>query len=217
VKAGIKQPENRKNEEMDTQLTQDVRNAYSGQYASLVGLTAIKPKSDHFHARFMNRTFQMVPLANGRFGIKYRFLGLFTISLGELDFYELSCAKMAGREILTVSTRGRDILIAEKIHPVPVPHAWLKRIGEYRIDNQGDDFPLIEDIHFRHEDGLLLVECSVPFFFKGKVQFPLYPISDTEAVIAGLGQGLSETIRVVRTNGKEALRYSGYVLVKNGE
>ena len=52
---------------------------------------------------------------------------------------------------------------------------------------------------------------------KGKARFPLRPISDTEAVFAGLGRGMGETIRVVQVNGREALRYSGYLLVKNGE
>jgi hypothetical protein len=217
AKTGIKQPVGKRSAERDMPLSREMRSEYAGQYASMVGLAVIKPKSDHFHTRVMNRTLRLVPLTNGRFGVKYRFLGLFPISLGELDFFELSYARIAGHEILTAGTRGRDLLIAEKIHAVPVPETWLKRVGEYRIDNRGDDFLLIEDIHLRYEDGLLLAECAVPLFFKGRVRFPLKPVSDTEAVIAGLGRGLGETIRVIQVKGREALRYSGYALVKNGE
>jgi hypothetical protein len=217
AKTGIKQPLNTRAAELDMPLPQDVQRDYAGQYASMMGAAEIKPKSDHFHASVMNRTFQLVPLADGRLGVKYRFLGLFPVSLGELDHYELSSARVAGHEILKAGTKGCDLLIAEKVHSAPVPEAWLKRVGAYTIDNRGDDFPLIDDVHIRYEDGMLLAECDVPFLFKGTVRFPLTPISDTEVIIAGLGRGMGETIRVVRVNDREALRYSGYVLVKKGE
>jgi len=126
---------------------------------------------------------------------------LFPLSLGELDYYEVSRVSIAGHEVLKLSTKGRDLLIAEKISPAPVPESWKKRIGEHRIANMGDDIPLLENVHLRHEDGLLLSECEVPFFFKGKARFILRPISDTEAIIAGLGRGMGETIRVVQVNG----------------
>jgi hypothetical protein len=217
AKAGIKQPQARKPVEREAPLQQEELREYTGQYASLAGLVEIKPKSDHLHAEAMNRTFQLAPCADEGFSVKFRLFGLFPISLGELDYYELSRAAIAGHEILKASTKHRDFLVAEKISPVPVPESWKKRVGEYRIDNQGDDFPLLEDVHFRYEDGLLLAECSVPFFFKGMARFPLRPISDTEAIVAGLGHGMGETIRVIQMNGREALLYSGYVHVKNGE
>jgi hypothetical protein len=217
TKAGIKQPEQKKPVEVEALLPQELLRQYAGQYASLVGLAEIKSKSDHLHAEVMNRTFQLTPCADGGFSMKYKLLGLFPFSLGELDYFELSRATVAGREILKVSTKSRDLLVAEKISPAPVPESWKKRVGEYRIDNPGDDFLPIENVHLRHEDGLLLMECEVPFFFKGKVRFPLRPISDTEAIFVGLGRGMGETIRVVQINGREALIYSGYVHVKNGD
>jgi hypothetical protein len=217
AKSGIKQPQARKPVEREVPLQQEVLREYTGQYASLAGLVEIKPKSDHLHAEVMNRTFQLAPCADEGFSVKFRLFGLFPISLGELDYYELSRAAIAGHEILKASAKHRDFLVAEKISPAPVPESWKKRVGEYRIDNQGDDFPLLEDIHFRYEDGLLLAECSVPFFFKGMARFPLRPISDTVAIVAGLGYGMGETIRVIQMNGRDALLYSGYVHVKNGE
>jgi len=217
AKAGIKQPQQNKPVEVEAPLPQDVLREYAGRYASLAGLAEIKPKSDHLHAELMNRTFQLTPCVDGGYSVKYRLFGLFQFSLGELDYYEFSRDMVAGHEILKASTKGRDFLIAEKIAPTPIPESWKKRAGEYRIANLGDDVPLLEDIHLRFEDGMLLAEYAVPFFIKGKVRYPLRPISDTEAIIAGLGRGMGETIRVVQVNGGEALRYSGYVLVKNGE
>jgi hypothetical protein len=51
--------------------------------------------------------------------------------------------------------------------------------------------------------------------FKSTFRFPLKPVSDTEAVLAGLGgRSMGETVRVVTVRGKELLSYSGYLLGK---
>ena len=134
--------------EVEAPLRQEVLREYQGQYASVQGMAEITPKSDHLHAKAMNRTFQLTPCADEGFSVKYKIFGLFPISLGELDYYEVSRAAIAGHEILKVSTKGRDFLVAEKISAVPVPEPWKKRVGEYRIDNQGDDFPLLENSIF---------------------------------------------------------------------
>lgn len=212
AKTGIKQPEPKKPVPITAVLLPELMRDYVGMYASMAGLAEIIPKDEHFHTEVMGRTFQLDPHGNNRFGIKYRVLGIFEISLGELDYYEVSHARIGGREILKAGTKGRDMLIAEKIHPAPVPPAWLKRIGEYQIENLGDDFPVLDKVRLRLQDGLLIAECTVPFFYKGTVRFPLTPVSDTEAVIAGLGRGMGETIRVISVNNRELLAYSGYVL-----
>ena len=43
------------------------------------------------------------------------------------------------------------------------------------------------------------------------VQVPLKPISDTEAIILGLGRTRGETLRAMDVDGEEQLRYSGFV------
>lgn len=212
AKAGIKQPEHRAPGEVEVELAPRLRQIFEGTYASLAGIATIKAKSGHFHAEVMGHTFQLPPHAEDRFGIKYRLLGLFEINIGDLDHYELSRATIAGREVLKASMKGRELLVAEKLQPAAVPEAWSKRAGEYTITNLGNDLPLIEDIVLRVENNLLVIECAAPFFFKGTVRLALQPVSPTEAVIAGLGRGMGETIRVVQMNGREALRYSGYVL-----
>jgi hypothetical protein len=212
AKAGIRQPVQLKPLEVEAPLQQEVLRDYSGRYASIAGLAEITPKMDHLHAEVMNRTFQLTRCSDGGFNVKYRLLGLFEIKLGELDYYELSHSIVAGCEILKARTKGRELLVAEKINPVPIPEAWQKPAGKYLIKNLGDDFPLIEDIRIQYRDGLLLAECSVPFFFKGTARFPLKPMSDSEVIITGLGRGMGETIRVVQFEEAEALRYSGYIL-----
>ena len=214
-KSGIKQPLPEKPDEIEKILPQEIQKAYTGSYASLVGIAEIIPKSNCFNVEALNRTFQLVPHANGRFGVKYLLLGLFPFSLAELDYYEVSHARIAGHEILKASTRSGDLLIAEKIWLMPVPEAWQMRVGRYKIENPGDDFLLFTQIAIRFNNGLLLAECSLPFFFKSTFYFPLKPISDTEVILAGLGgRTMGETLRVVNVKGKEMLSYSGYLLGK---
>ena len=53
-----------------------------------------------------------------------------------------------------------------------------------------------------------------PLLADGTVRFPIAPVSDTEAIILGLGSGMGETIRAVTIDGQEHLQYSGYQLRK---
>lgn len=215
VKTGIKQTLLEKPEEVDVELSSEVKQAYSGDYASIVGIAEIIPRSDRFVVEALNRTFQLVPHANGKFGVKYVLLGLFPFSLAALDSYEISHVRIASHEILRASTKGSDLLIAEKIQPLPVPAAWQRRVGRYKIENVGDDVPLLSKFAIRFDNGLLLAECTMPFFLKSAVRYPLKTISDTEVILAGLGgRSMGETIRVVTVNEKEKLVYSGYLLGK---
>ncbi len=47
-------------------------------------------------------------------------------------------------------------------------------------------------------------------FQEQKISLVLAPITDTEAVIAGLGSGKGESIYVIQVEGKERLLHSGY-------
>ncbi len=58
------------------------------------------------------------------------------------------------------------------------------------------------------------MDYSLPLFSKETITFALKPISDSEALIDGLGRGKSETIRLVNEGGRELVRYSGYLFNK---
>jgi len=54
----------------------------------------------------------------------------------------------------------------------------------------------------------------MPLVTDKRMSLTIAPISDSEAVISGLGRGTGETIRMVKDGGDEMLRYSGYILRK---
>jgi hypothetical protein len=150
-------------------------------------------------------------------GLQYKLFGLIPISLGELNRAAISRATIAGRDILKIGIDGQEMILGERIHPAPIPAAWERRLGRYEIINAGDDHVRAEGVCLKDDNGFLVIDVAVPLWFKGTVHFALKPISDTEAVISGLGRGMGETIAVVTRGNEELLRYSGYLLRKQVE
>jgi CubicO group peptidase (beta-lactamase class C family) len=196
------------------QLSQEELKAYEGHYDTIAGLVGMKKKSDYLEAELLNRTVRLIPRPDGLLEMSYKFLGLFHVSLGELDRIYIDRETVNGRTILKLVVDGREYLAGEQLKPEPIPKIWQNRAGEYEIVNAGDDTVLLDRIRLRHEDGLLTVEYNLPLFTKQPLSVALSPLSGTEAVICGLGRGKGETVRVVSRNGEELLAFSGYLLRK---
>jgi len=214
AKTGDRQPEREKPEGGGGSRSKEALQRYEGWYSTQVGAVNILKTSGGLRADVMNRTFRLIPRADGSFGLQYRLLGLFPIRIEELDGVGIARADVAGREILAAAMYGREFPIGERIRPVPVPAQWLGRTGEYEIANPGEDAVLPEKVRLRADGGLLFVDYSIPLLFPGTMSFAIAPISDTEAVIRGFGRGMGETIRALSVDGEEMLLYSGYLLRK---
>jgi CubicO group peptidase (beta-lactamase class C family) len=214
AKTGLKQPEPKKQPTGEGDLSQEALQSYVGRYATLAGVVEVGKTSNHLTARFMNRSLRLVPRADGLFGLQYKLLGLFPISLGELDDDGFSTDKVSGRQILKVRSRGQEFLVGERIQLAPASDKWSQRTGDYEVANGGNDAVPFDKVSLRQDAGLLIVEYALPLFFDGKMSIALAPISDSEALTYGLGRGMGETIRVVKRDGEELLQYSGYLLRK---
>jgi CubicO group peptidase (beta-lactamase class C family) len=214
ARSGIKQPDQVVQPAGAGSLPRAELQAYEGRYASMLGVVEITKKSDYLRAGFMGKTVRLVPRPDGLLGIRYRLFGIIPISLGELDQVGISRATVAGREIVKAGINGREMLFGERIRPLPIPEAWLRRVGEYEIVNAGEDAVLVEGIRVRQDKGLLVVEYAMPLFSAGRMSLAIAPVSDTEAVISGLGRGMGGTIQAVAVDGVELIRFSGYLLRK---
>lgn len=199
------------------QLTAAELQAYQGRYDTIAGLAELRSQGDYLNAELSSGTIRLTPRPDGLLAMSYRLLGLFPVSLGELDRIYIDREKIAGRDVLKAVIDGSDYLAGERLEPVPVPAVWQQRTGEYEIVNLGDDTLLVEDIRLEYGDGLLTVAYRLPLFSEQPLRVALAPLSATEAVISGLGRGKGETIRVVTVKGEELLAYSGYLLRKKAE
>jgi hypothetical protein len=155
-----------------------------------------------------------VPRRDGLLGLKYKWLGIFPINLGKLGQVGISLTTVSGREVVKANINGQEMLVGERIHTMPISEAWQKRVGEYTITNAGDEAFLPEMVRLRMDKGLLLAEYVMTLTTDKMVSLAINPISDSEAIICGLGRGMGETIRIVKDGGEEMFRYSGYLLKK---
>jgi len=213
AKTGImQQKEVRKPVTIDGPNVQDLQ-PYAGWYATIAGPVNVKLRSGLLETEVMNKKMRLVPVAGGGLRLQYKFLGLIPVSLGDLDYLRISRASVAGHDIIATWSLGqRQFLIGEKIKPVPIPEKWLQRVGEYEIGNRGDDLFSPDQHRLRYADGFLFLDYVDPTAEISAVTFALLPVSETEAVIYGLGRHMGETIRAVTVDGKEELCYSGYIL-----
>jgi hypothetical protein len=109
---------------------------------------------------------------------------------------------------------GRRYLIGDRLHPVPISPRWLQRTGKYKCINCENDAFQIEQVNLREENHLLLLNYSAAPLIKNRVTTALKPLSDSEALIDGLGSGKGGTIHVLHKKGKEFFEYSGYLFEK---
>lgn len=213
IKTGRTQPE-RPQLPTGNYLSSQELQAYQGSYATQAGLGRLEANDGYLKASLMEQSFRLVPRSDKQLQLQYRLLGLFPINLGELGQYGVGRALVDGHELLTVTDQNVELVIGEKVKPVPLSAAWQQRLGSYRIINLGNDTPFADEITLRVADGLLLIDYTLLEFGKAKVSQVIRPVSDSEAVVAGLWRGAGETIRVTRENGQEQLVFAGYRLEK---
>jgi len=214
AKTGIRQNEVKKPTAIEKPLPEQDLRAYAGWYSTIAGPVKVRVRSVGLETEVMNKNMHLVPLADGGLGLRYKFMGLIPINLGDLEFLSISRATVAGHDILKAHSIGpAEFLVGEKIMPVPVSGKWLQRVGEYEIANAGDDVLVPDRIRLRYADGFLFLDYIISTW-ESTETFVLLPTTDAEAVIYGLGRYMGETIRTVSINGQEMLAYSGYVLRK---
>lgn len=212
ARKGIVQPEAEPPKPAPGAVSPAELDGWQGFYATSAGVAQLEKKSGYLKARLNGVSLRLIPRTDGLLGLEYRLLGMIPVSLGPLDRLGFARQTIAGREILKVREGSQELLVGEKILPLPISEKWRERLGEYQILNRGEDAPLLDEIRLKEEGGLLLVEYALPLFAKGTTTLALAPLSDSEAVIRGVGRQMGETLRVIQADGDELLLYSGYRL-----
>jgi hypothetical protein len=181
----------------------------AGNYATDFGLISIRPRDAKLCACIVEETFDLIPYPNGWFGVEQNAARSMSPSLRPLADMRFQTQRIDGRDVVVAMRGDKKILLGEKIPPTPVPQAWVKRVGLYELINPDKGFPLTEP-QVKLRDGQLCMSYKLPLLSPKTIQVPLQPISDTEAIILGLGRMRGETLRAVIVDGEERLRYSGF-------
>lgn len=212
AKFGITQPARVKPVESDQPWTLQAMQAIEGDYTTHFGHVRVIRHGGGLQAQAFGRTFKLQPLQGQQLGLRYSVLGLFPVSLGELDFVALSKRTIAGREVLVVRSGGQDMLLGEKIKPffnMPNPEQW---VGRYALVNRSADDPFQGDVTVESVRGFFVARIN-GFEATGLAPAsPLLPISATEALVTGPLNGWGETARYSVVEGEPQIEFSGYVL-----
>jgi CubicO group peptidase (beta-lactamase class C family) len=182
----------------------------SGGYATDLGLLMIDPEDPKLCACIIDRMLDMVRYEDGSLGLTSESAANLPDAyqvLGELRFRS---RQQAGKEVLVAEREGEEFVLGTQIDTQPWGEEWKERIGKYRTMNPDGPFS-IQDLQIAEKDGVLCLKYKVPHLSDRPIQVPLKPISNDEAVIEGLGRGRGETVRIVEVDGKQCLRFSGYM------
>jgi CubicO group peptidase (beta-lactamase class C family) len=192
---------------------------FSGRYASILGMISVSASGDNVRAELLGKTLRLEREPDGLFGVEYRLFGLIPVPINLLNAVRLQPANIFGRQFMLSHYKDHIYRLAEKIPPTPLTPAWRARLGEYQVT---DVDPLLELIELRplklhHDNDVLYFSYRLPGWMGLTATAPVLPLSDSELVLAGTGWLMGETIRVVRRDGEERLRYSGFELRRIGD
>ena len=218
ARSGIRQPELTKPARAALPWPASALQAYVGDYASMVGLMRIRLEGGALRADAAGRSFDLVPREDGQLGLEYSLLGILRINLGALDHLGLSLRRIAGRDRLVARIRQQELLVGERLDAPGDLGRWRQHLGTYRVADLGGDYPFIDTIVLREEDGRLLAEVATndnPDTSNAagqSLRLPLSPVSDEDAIILNPGpfSGGGETLHCAT----DACSYSGYRLQK---
>jgi hypothetical protein len=184
--------------------------AIAGNYATDFGMISIRPKDAKLCACIVDETFDLIPYPNGWFGIGRDDVAALPPALRPMGEMRFHTEEIDGREVVVAEKGERKVVIGEKVPPAPVPQVWLERVGRYEVLNPDESFPVTEP-QLKLSNGHLCMSYRMPALSSKIIQVPLKPVSDTEAIILGLGRTRGETLRALDVDGEERLRYSGFV------
>lgn len=212
-KKGIKQPE-WEEPDLDDTFSDSYMNSCAGDYATSAGVVTITRDGDDLSAEAMGRKFVLKPNTSKNFSGRIMLLGFIRLKVGPLSTLEFSFGNYNGKEIIALHRYGERFLVGEKIKPFKVSNAWQARLGSYNVVNAGTDLVYIKTIRLAYENGKMNAYYLSNDDDERERKVTIMPVTDTEAVILGLGRYMGETISVSKSDSGEQLKYSGYIFKK---
>jgi len=191
--------------------------ALSGIYATEAGYDMIKavPGGLEWWSSYGEETRKLLPLENGWF------------TLPDSQELQVEFSTISGRDVMVLHEDalfglvGRS-LWGERYEPVPVPVAWLNRLGKYEVSNLYPDDCLrylpekVQDlgrsVELAVKDGMLVLGCTIQ---GNSLLLVLEPINDTVAKICALGRDKGGAVQIVTVDGEERIQLWGSLYKKS--
>lgn len=182
----------------------------SGGYATDLGLLMVDSERPRLCACIIERILDLVRFDDGSLGLTQESIDELPNGYRVLGDLRLRSRDVNGMDVLVADRDGKEIMLGNRIESDPWESVWRKRLGSYRTINPDGDFS-VQDLHLSEEGGVICLHYRAPHLSKNLIRLPLQPVSPTEAVIQGFGRGRGETVQIVEINGKQCLRFSGFM------
>ncbi len=183
---------------------QEKLEALAGFYATETGYDIVNAVPGALHWTVEGGTPQeLVPLENGRFGPP------------DSQDFQVEFTTISGRDVMVLHSAYTH-LRGDRYDPVPTPAVWSNQLGKYEISNLYPDdssrfvpeeLSLIpQSIDLAQKDGMLVIRYPVQ---GAVIWLVIEPLSDTVALIRGLGSEKGGAVQVVMVDGEEQIKLWG--------
>jgi CubicO group peptidase (beta-lactamase class C family) len=182
---------------------------YTGNYVVFGQLTPITLHKGHLSLEALGKHIDLIPVADDKFVPRLQVLGLINIPMSALSVH---FAVVDGRNFAVLDGLPEPFPF-ERIEPRKIPIAWVNRVGTYQAENSDRNLDF-RNLSLQIENGMIVTSTTLSSKLWGIDNYTargvLIPVSDDEAVMAGIGNGEGETVRAINDHGSMVLIYSGY-------
>jgi len=180
---------------------------YVGDYSLMGSLARISLGKKRLRLHVLNYVLDLVPVSPTHFRVEYNLLGLKSVPI---PFPPVEFAEVDGRRFAIL--RDRVLVPAEKIPAYPIPEAWHRYVGHYRMVYPDAEFLVnLEHCRLEIEAGKLLMDIRISGIEKREVKVVMVPLNEHEVYSFGLGRNVGDVSYAFSENGRLYTRYSGYL------
>lgn len=193
-----------------TELPRNKLEEYAGRYVVFSNVTPFNINGHGLDVDLMGNTFNLIPVSESQFLPTVSTLfGLISIPLHNLS---LQFKSIHGVQLALLEGLPAPIAF-QKIDSYPIPQAWMDRLGEYEVSNGYKELEFKKFV-LKVEAGVLLADVSLASSYRPQtnadLKVALKPISDSEAVVMGLGNGEGGLVKILKEDNKQLIYYSGF-------
>lgn len=188
---------------------------YTGNYVMFNGqLGPIILDGDQLKTSVKGANFSLIPVSDDTFIPRANIaFGLISFPLSSLS---LQFQTVQGQKVAVLHGLPAPFAF-EKITDYKIPVTWLNRLGKYHTDTSEEQFNF-KEFELESSSGMLVVKVTLSpkngTAPEDKITIVLRPISETEAVVAGLGNSEGGVIRAFDHGNTSELVYSGFHFVR---
>lgn len=186
----------------------------AGSYATSLGLMSIDPEKNRLCACMYQQQYDLFPLPGGWFGLRASGVPTEHPRLRLLTHLQLRFERVDNHDVLIARNGNQRQVLGQRLEG-RMPPAWHGYVGRYTLLNPDPDFP-VEELELFEENGTLSLRYRMPKLSPQQIRLPLQAVSESEAVVVGLGRSRGDTVVLQQRDGIAHLRFSGYEAARLG-